>query len=117
MKKVILYIAMSLNGKIARKNGSVDWLESLPNPEKTDYGYNDFVKTIDTTIMGNSTYQQLMSWGIEFPYDGKKNYVFTKNTTLENTEYVDFVSENHIDFVCKLKQQEGNDIWLIGRKN
>ncbi len=73
MKKVKLYIAMSLNGKIADRNGSVEWLEKLPNPENEDYGYVEFTETVDTTIMGNSTYQQIISWGIEFPYPNTKN--------------------------------------------
>ena len=39
MRKIKLYIATSLNGKIAKSDGSVDWLESIPNPDKSDYGY------------------------------------------------------------------------------
>lgn len=114
VKRIKLYIAASLNGKIAQEDGSVEWLESIPNPEKSDYGYEEFYKSIDTTIQGNSTYKQIIGWGIDFPYAGKKNYVLTKNQTFENTEFVEFVSENHIDFIKKLKQQNGKDIWLIG---
>ncbi|WP_103864425.1 dihydrofolate reductase family protein [Aquimarina sp. I32.4] len=114
MRKIKLYIAMSLNGKIAKKDGDVHWLESIPNPDKIDYGYQDFYKTIDTTIQGRNTYDQIMSWGIDFPYSDKKNYVFTRQKGLENTQDVEFVSEYHIDFVNQLKQQQGKDIWLIG---
>jgi dihydrofolate reductase len=114
MRKLKLYIACSLNGKIAAKNGSVDWLETIPNPEKSDYGYPDFQQTIDTTIQGYRTYKQIIDWGIDFPYMDSKNYVFTNNKTHQNTEYVEFVSTNHIEFVKKLKQQTGKDIWLIG---
>lgn len=109
-----MYIASSLNGKIARKDGSVDWLESVPNPEKSDYGYAEFLSSIDTTIQGYKTYAQLIEWGIEFPYKGKKNYVLTRNQNLSNTEYVEFISENHIEFIKELKEQDGKDIWLIG---
>lgn len=105
---------MSLNGKIARKDGEVDWLEAIPNPAQTDYGYEVFYKSIDATIMGKNTYDQIMSWGIDFPYSGKENYVFTKNTELSNTEHVTFVAENHIDLINKIKKEEGKDIWLIG---
>jgi dihydrofolate reductase len=55
-----------------------------------------------------------MGWGIEFPYADKKNYVFTTQKGLENTEHVDFISENHIDFLRRLKQESGKDIWLVG---
>lgn len=114
MRKIKLYIAQSLNGKIAQSNGSVDWLESIPNPDKLDYGYADFYNSVDTTIQGNKTYQQIMSWGIDFPYPDKKNYVLTRNSSLKNTEFVDFISENTIDFLRNLKNQEGKDIWLVG---
>lgn len=114
MKKIKLYIATSFNGKIAKPDGSVDWLESIPNPDKNDYGYRDFYKCIDTTIQGYSTYKQIIGWGIDFPYADKKNYVLTRNQDLKNTKYVEFVSHNHIDFINNLKQQEGDDIWLIG---
>ncbi len=114
MKKVILYIATSLNGKIARLDGSVDWLEAIPNPTKIDYGYTDFYDSIDTTIQGYSTYNQIIEWGIDFPYPDKKNYVFTRKQGLQNTEHITFISENHNQFVAQLKQQTGKDIWLIG---
>ena len=114
MRKIRLYIAMSLNGKIARPDGSVDWLEAIPNPDKTDYGYAAFYEEIDTTIQGYNTYQQLLSWGIPFPYSGKTNYVLTRKKDVENTEEVIFVKEDPIKFIQEIKQQEGKDIWLIG---
>ena len=114
MRKIKLYIAISLNGKIAKPDGSVHWLESIPNPEKTDHGYVDFYKTIDTTIQGYNTYSQILGWGIDFPYADKKNYVFTRKQGLGNTEYVEFISENHIDFIKQLKKEEGKDIWIVG---
>ena len=114
MRKISSYIAVSLNGKIAKKDSSVDWLESIPNPDKSDYGYEDFYTSIDTTIQCSSTYNQVMGWGIDFPYADKKNYVFTRNSKLENTKHVDFISNNHVDFIKQLKKQSGSAIWLIG---
>ena len=114
MRKLKLYMASSLNGKIARRNGSVDWLEAIPNPEKTDHGYSKFYESIDTTIKGFNTYKQILDWGIPFPYSDKKNYVFTRKKNLTNTNFVDFISEDHIEFVKNLKKEKGKDIWLIG---
>ena len=105
---------MSLNGKIADADGGVDWLETIPNPDKLDFGYAEFYKSIDTTIMGNNTYSQICSWGIDFPYPDKKNFVLTRKKMLKNTEYVDFISTNHISFIKELKAGKGADIWLIG---
>lgn len=105
---------MSLNGKIARPDGSVDWLETIPNPDKTDYGYETFYEGIDTTLQGSRTYRQLLSWGIPFPYSGKKNVVFTRKKDLEDTPDVTFIREDPIKFLEELKSQDGKDIWLIG---
>ncbi len=114
MKKIKLYIATSLNGKIAKKDGSVDWLEAIPNPDKLDYGYMAFKETIDTTIQGYVTYSQILGWDIPFPYPNTKNYVLTRKQDIENTEHVEFISENHLEFIKKLKAEAGKDIWLIG---
>ena len=65
MRKIKLYIAISLNGKIAKANGDVEWLNSIPNPKKNDFGYSEFYKSIDTTIQGHSTYQKILSMGIQ----------------------------------------------------
>jgi len=54
-RQIVLYIAMSLDGYIARKNGALDW---LPEPT-TDQGYENFYKTIDTVVMGKTTYEQV----------------------------------------------------------
>ena len=114
MKKIILYIATSLNSKIAKKDGSVHWLEEIPNPNKLDYGYAAFNETIDTTIQGYDTYAQVIGWDIPFPYTATKNYVLTRKQEIKNTEHVAFIKENHIEFIKKLKAGEGKAIWLIG---
>lgn len=109
-----MYVAASLNGKIAKLNGDVAWLNEIPNPENEDFGFADFFDSVDTTIQGFNTYKQVLSWEIEFPYKGKKNYVFTRNTELQNTKFVSMVNKHHIEFTEKLKQQSGKNIWLIG---
>jgi len=114
MRKIILYIATSLNGKIARKDGDVKWLDEVPHVEGEDYGYHDFYASVDTTLQGYATYAQIISWGIDFPYADKENFVLTRKQGLEPTEHVTFISENHVDFIQNLKQQPGKDIWLIG---
>ena len=113
-RKIIIYIATSLNNKIAAKDGSVEWLESIPHKEGEDYGYQKFYETVDTTIMGYSTYDQVKGWGIEWPYKDKKNYVVTRSADRQADEFVEFVSERPVDFFKDLKQLEGKDIWLVG---
>jgi dihydrofolate reductase len=112
--RTILYLAMSLNGKIARSNGAVDWLEQVPNPEGTDYGYEEFFGSIDITVQGNGTYRQLRSWGIPFPYAGKENYVLTRDAGAHDDGDVRFVREDPVGFLERLKDRKGNGIWIVG---
>ena len=56
MTTIALYIATSLDGYIARKDGSVNWLSAVETGE-TDYGYADFYQSIDALVMGRKTYQ------------------------------------------------------------
>jgi dihydrofolate reductase len=114
MRRIVLYIAVSLNGKIARSDGNVDWLEKVPNPDNIDYGYKEFLETIDTTIQGNKTYTQLMGWGIDFPYKDKTNFVFTRNQELIDNDNVKFIKNDHVQFIRELKTKEGKGIWVIG---
>lgn len=114
MRKIKLYIATSLNGKIARTDGSVDWLEAMPNPSKSDYGFSDFFAQVETTIQGNASYEQVVSWDIPFPYQGKENFVLSRNPNRENTEHVRFITKDHLAFIRGLKAKSGGDIWLIG---
>lgn len=64
-----VYIATSLDGFIARRDGSIDWLNeaSAIIPEGEDCGFQEFMDTIDTMIMGRKTFEQVLSFG-EWPY-------------------------------------------------
>jgi len=114
MRRIKLYIAISLNGKIAKPDGNVEWLEAIPKPDDSDYGYAEFYDSIDCTLQGHNTYKQIKSWGREFPYKDKKNYVLTTDTSLDEDQNVTYISENHLTFIRDLKEQPGKDIWLIG---
>lgn len=114
MRPVVLYIASSLNGKIAHEDGDVSWLEELPNPEKTDYGYANFLEDVDATIQGYSTYQQLISWDIEFPYVELDNYVITRKANPVDNGHVIFWKEGIVEKIKALKSESGKTIWLIG---
>ena len=107
MRKIILYIASSLDGYIARENGDVDWL-----PENTTSGYDEFYKTIDMVVMGKKTYEQVLTFGA-YPYKDKKSYVFTRNneqTKDQNTEFVFDIDK----FVKENISNSGKNIWLVG---
>lgn len=114
MRKIKLYIASSLDGFIADQNGGVDWLDQIPNPEKSDYGYYKFYDSIDTTIQGYKTYKQILDWGIEFPYKNKQNYVLTRKQDCKPDPNVEFINQDPVGFIKNLKKQNGQDIWLVG---
>ena len=106
MTKIIVYIASSLDGYIARENGSIDWL-----PEVTESGYDAFYKSVDTVIMGKITYDQIQTFG-EYPYKDKKSFVFTRTNQNkdENTEFVSDIEK----FVKDGFPNAGENIWLVG---
>ncbi|GAB3541240.1 dihydrofolate reductase family protein [Pontibacter brevis] len=115
MRKVVLYIAASLNGYIARSDGSTEWLHDKAYAMKgEDFGYSDFMQTIDTTLIGHSTYKVILGFDMPFPYPYKANYVFSRSAGHPDTAHVKFVSTDAAGFVQQLKQQSGKDIWLIG---
>ena len=110
MRKVKLFIASSLDGYIARKSGAIDW---LPTDTDRDYGYGEFYATVDTVLMGRKTYEQVLSFGGDYPYSGKRNIVFS--TTLENANpAIEVVRSDLVTFVNHLRHSEGQDIWLVG---
>jgi dihydrofolate reductase len=107
MRKIILFIASSLDGYIARTNGDIDWL-----PESVASGYDDFIKSVDTVIMGKRTYDQVLTFG-DYPYKDKKSYVLTRNNDCSKDENTEFVNDAE-KLVKDIIQNSGTDIWLIG---
>jgi dihydrofolate reductase len=114
MRKVILYIAVSIDNYIAKPDGDTSWLHA---PEYTieneDFGYTDFIKGIDTTLMGHNTYKVVMGFDVPFPYADQTNYVFTKSQKA-NDEHAEFINNNIPEFISSIKNKPGKDIWLIG---
>ncbi|GAA5222435.1 dihydrofolate reductase family protein [Membranihabitans marinus] len=114
-RKIILYSAVSLDGFIAREDGSYDWLHDEDYADgKEDYGYDSFLENIDTILMGFNTYKDIMSHGDVFPYHRTKNYVFTQRLDLPDDPDVEFIQDDIHEFIKDLKSQPGKDIWLVG---
>ncbi len=67
-KKNIVFIAKSLDGYIAGKNGELDWLQAIPNPENNDMGYKQLMEDIDAIIMGRTTFETVCGFGGDWPY-------------------------------------------------
>jgi len=117
-RKIIVWIATSADGFIARTDGSVDWLDR-PRP-KGNYGMNEFYKSIDTTLWGRKTCDMALDFqkkGVAgSAFDTKvKNYVFTRGPLpSEAPASVEFVSEPIKTFAKRLREQKGKNIWMMG---
>ncbi|MBW4582165.1 MAG: dihydrofolate reductase family protein [Tildeniella nuda ZEHNDER 1965/U140] len=108
MRRIILFIAASLDGYIARPSGEVDWLFT-----DQDYGYTDFLANVDTVLMGRKTYEQVLSFG-EFPYQEKQSYVFSNNPDFDASPHAKTVRSDVKAFVEELRATGGKNIWLVG---
>jgi dihydrofolate reductase len=112
-RNVIVHIATSADGYIARPDGDLEWLTSRPAPEGF-YGMNAFVKSIDTKLLGRKTYEESLRLGAKF--DGKtRTIVFSRQAPPANAPSgVEFVHGAIGSFVSRLRDQPGKDIWLMG---
>lgn len=111
-RKIVVYIAMSIDGYIASKDDDISWL-SIVEQKGEDYGYGEFIKTIDTVIMGRKTYDKVMEIASEFPHTDKKCYVITRNKKT-NTKNVEFYNGNLVELINKLKSISGKDVYIDG---
>ncbi|MEA4851650.1 MAG: dihydrofolate reductase family protein [Paludibacter sp.] len=113
MRELILYTTVSLDGYIAPVYDGFELINSIPNPEHENYGKQEFYDSIDSVIMGRKTYYELICMDVEMPFKGKNIYVVTQKL-LELHKEVHYINENHMDEIQKLKELEGENIWLLG---
>ncbi len=116
-RKIIVYIAISADGYIARPDGDVEWLNR--RPRTVDYGMREFYPTIDTILWGRKTYD----WVLNYRKKGKKdgmfdakvaNYVFSRKPPKRAAPGVEFVSEPVKAFAQRLRATPGKQIWMMG---
>ena len=112
-RNVIVHIATSADGYIARPDGDLEWLTSRPAP-KGFYGINAFMKSIDTMLLGRKTYEASLRMGAKFDAKGR-HLVFSRQAPpADAPSGVEFVSDAIGAFVDHLREQPGKDIWLMG---
>lgn len=108
MRKILLNIALSLDGYIAGPARKFDWLYT-----DQDYGLKEFYSRIDAALIGRKTYDLMIKTGGGL-YPGMKNYVFSRKRTHAKKKNVLFVSGDISAFAMGLKSEKGKDIWLVG---
>ena len=116
-RKIILDLAVTLDGFIEGENGEVDWCIM-----DSEMNFIEFLKKIDTILYGYNSYvlwseyqrpsneNELEMWNA---LRSKKKYVFSKKHTISNTEVL-HIQNNILEEMIKLKKQPGKDIWLYG---
>ena len=112
MKKVIVYIACSLDGYIAKPNDDLGFLSMVERPGE-DYGYGEFIRTIDTVIVGSKTYEWVKKHVPEFSHADKRAFVITR-TPRPASGKTQFYTGDLKALVEELKQQGGKNIFVDG---
>ncbi len=104
----IVYIATSLDGYIAGPNNEMDWLHQVPNPDGSDFGFADFMTSIDALVMGRNTFEMVLSFGVDWPYNKP---VFVLSNTLKSVPegYQDkvFLVQGALPTVIEQLHQQG----------
>lgn len=111
-RKVILYIATSLDGYIAKPNDDLSFLSTVQK-DGEDYGYSDFIKSVDTVILGRKTYDWVMTQVPEFPHADKNAFIITR-TARPSIGKTNFYTGNLKDLISKLKTEQGKNIFIDG---
>lgn len=106
-KKNSVFIATSIDGYIADKNGGIDWLHSIPNPNNDDMGYVEFTSNIDALVMGRTTFETVCSFDVDWPYD--KPVFVLSNTLVE-------IPESHREKAFLIKGTLSEIIGQINKK-
>lgn len=111
--KVSVYIATSLDGFIARKDGKIDWLTGGEGGE--DYGYADFISTINYVVMGRNTYEKVLTFG-GWPYTKKVIVLRSRELTLpsELAKRVEVLSLAPQELINELERRDAHHIYLDG---
>lgn len=115
-----VFIAKSLDGYIADKNGGIEWLETVPNPNNEDLGFVELMKKVDAIVMGRTTFEVVLNFDIDWPYE-KHVFVLSnsikeipnhlsKKVTLLNGELTDILSIIHQKGYHKLYIDGGRTI-------
>jgi len=105
------FIAVSLDGKIARPDGSVDWLGGEGPPE--EFGYNEFYASIDAILMGRGTYEAVRQMG-DWPYAGKTTIVVTRRPLEDAPAGVETRSGHMADITAELEARGLAKVWVEG---
>lgn len=111
-RRVVLFIAATLDGYIATEDDSLEWLFKVEG--EGDNGISEFYSTVDTVIMGKRTYDWLLAQELgAFPYGDSDCYVYT-HSDIPDDENVKFMDGNVAELISGLQKESGGNIWIMG---
>ncbi len=120
--KASVYIATSLDGFIAREDGSLDWLPgsdgSSADGDGEDFGYNAFMESIDVLVMGRNTYETVLSFG-QWPYGNKRVVVLSRTLTEVSPDLPDTVAISSLspaELMKELEKTGAKHLYIDGGK-
>lgn len=129
MRKLVYYVASTIDGFISAPDGSADffgpepdvaahlathWPQTLPTFAHPQFGIDRPEGRFDAVVMGRATYDPALKMGITSPYAHLKQYVFSRTLPPATDPEVEIVSGDPVEFVRALKREPGRDIWLCG---
>ena len=112
MSKISLYIASTVDGYIADKNGSVDFLDKY-NTGDEDYDYQKFYDTVDCVVLGSTTYKQCLTFP-EWPYPDKQVVVFSDQKLATPHSNIQIISSQNLQTEVTFLKSKFDHIWLVG---
>ncbi len=112
LRKAVVFIAASVDGFIATQDGDLGFLSAVEK-EGEDYGYADFISTVDTVVLGKKTYDKVIAMGYPFPHADKEAYIITQ-TPADAVGSAQFYTGDVVELLKQLKQQEGRTIFIDG---
>jgi len=115
MRKLVLNLAISLDGFISDEHGGFEWIGGHDDKSidtKEVFEFSDFMKSIDIIVMGSKAYEDVVLKNLDI-YEDKKIIVATSRV-LEKRENVEFINGDICGKILKLKKEKGNNIWLYG---
>ena len=129
MRRLVYYVACTIDGFIAREDGSFDWFltegehfadlleffpETIPAHLRDMLGVRAENRRFDTVLMGRKTYEVGLKVGITSPYPHLRQYLFSHGITESPDREVQLVSTDAVSMLKELKREVGKDIWLCG---
>lgn len=112
----IVFIATSIDGYIADKDGGLDWLYSVPNPDNVDMGFGPLMEQVDALVMGRNTLEMVLSFDVDWPYS-KPVFVLSNTMTEVPEGYQDkvfLINGELTQVVADLNQQGYHDLYIDG---